>query len=98
MIQIPLMYLKYSVLCFPSSLVCAIKVNVLLPFRIHEIVIQPAYAFALPCISFVRFSSAKGVFHRASHSIFLTAFSLSFAVVETVHFQTVNDVGERLMT
>ena len=78
-----------------SSLVCAIKVDVLLPFRIHEIVIHTAYAFPLPCIPFVRFSLAKGVFLRASHSIFPTAFSLSFAVVETVHFQTVKVLAQR---
>ena len=73
-----------------------VGVNVLLPFRIHEIVTQAPYAFPLPCISFVRFGSAGGVFLRASHSNFPTAFSLSFAVVKTVHFQTVNDVEESL--
>ena len=81
-----------------SSLVFPVGVNVLLPFRTHEIVTKPPYAFPLPCISFVRFGKAKGVFLRASHSKFLTAFSLSFAAVKTVHFHTVNDVGERLMT
>ena len=37
----------------------------------------------------MRFGSAGGVFLRASHSNFPTAFSLSFAVVKTVHFQAV---------
>ena len=67
-----------------------VGVNVLLPFRIHEIVTRAPYAFPLHCISFVRFSSAGGVFLRASRSNFPTAFSLSFAVVKTLHFQTVN--------
>ena len=64
-----------------SSLVFPVGINVLLPFRTHEVVTWAPYAFPLPCLCFVHFSYSKGPLLRASHSHFHTAFSLSFAVM-----------------
>ena len=81
-----------------SSLVFPVGINVLLPFRLHEIVTQlpmpsPSTAFRL-CAS-VR---GGGVLPSCLTLGFSHCFLSVIRCYKPVHFQTVNDVGERLMT